>query len=189
MNGLPKHQHGAALFVALVILLVVTMMGLSAMRGSIFHEKMAFNTQSEDKTFQAAETAINGVIQKARQSDAMLSDMVNAGSTNIGCVKPGQQLADQACDPTSQSDTFDTEQSLQAQATSQFDLMRNSDNSDTSALADYQFHTIGKGNYLSSLDLPFESRNRQEWRKLGPGGGPFGVPDPSKIGITAPTSP
>ena len=186
MNGLPTQQQGAALFVALIILLVVTMMGLSAMRGSIFHEKMAFNTQSEDKTFQAAETAINGVIQKARQSDAILSDMVNSASTKTGCVTRDQQWVDGPCGA---SDAIDNENSLQAQSTSYFDRMVNINNSDTAALADYQFVTFGQGNYVSSLNLPFKSRNRQEWRKLGPGGGPFGVPDPSKIGITVPTSP
>src|SRR3990167_9296840 len=61
-------EQGAALFIALIILLLVSMMGVSAMKGGLFHERMAFNSQAEEMTFQAAETAIGGVIQEARKS-------------------------------------------------------------------------------------------------------------------------
>ena len=183
MNVSQAKQQGAALFVALIILLVVTMMGLSAMRGGIFHEKMAFNTQANDQTFQAAETAIGGVVEKARQSDAMLSDMMNSGTTQTGCVTSDKQLVIESCGDTT---TFDDEDRLQAQAVSQFDRAINVASNDSSALVDYEFDTIGDGKYKKALNLDFESRNRQYWRKLGPGGGPFGVSDTSKIDVSAP---
>ena len=59
-------QAGAALIVALVILLAVTMIGISAVKSGLFHERMAFNAQANELSFQAAETAISGVIEEAK---------------------------------------------------------------------------------------------------------------------------
>lgn len=55
-------QRGAALVIALVILLVLTVMGVSGIRHATLEESMAFNTQAKSLTFQAAETAIGGVV-------------------------------------------------------------------------------------------------------------------------------
>ncbi len=42
-NKLPKRQSGAALVVAIIILLVLTVIGVSAMSSGILNEKMSNN--------------------------------------------------------------------------------------------------------------------------------------------------
>ena len=52
------HQRGAVLAVSLIILLVLTLIGISSMDGSIMEEKMAANAQISTTTFQEADSAV-----------------------------------------------------------------------------------------------------------------------------------
>ncbi|MEH6492135.1 hypothetical protein [Halopseudomonas sp.] len=51
-------QQGAALLVALAVLILVSMLGLVAMKSSIFSAKVATGLQTDAMVFEAAETAI-----------------------------------------------------------------------------------------------------------------------------------
>jgi len=51
-------QRGVVLVVSLLILLVLTLLGISSLDSSIMEEKMASNAQTASSTFQAAESAI-----------------------------------------------------------------------------------------------------------------------------------
>lgn len=53
-----KQQKGAALLVALAILILVSLLGLAAMRSSIFSAKVATGLQTDAMVFEAAESAI-----------------------------------------------------------------------------------------------------------------------------------
>jgi len=55
-------QAGAALFVSLIMLLVLTIIGVTAMRSSVLEEKMAANTMNYNATFHAAESAIENAL-------------------------------------------------------------------------------------------------------------------------------
>ena len=54
----PRTQQGAALLVSLIILVMVSLMGISALRSSIFSGKVATSVQADAMTFEAAETAL-----------------------------------------------------------------------------------------------------------------------------------
>ena len=58
MKGARKQQAGAALFMALIILLVVSIMGVAAMRTSSMASRIAMGTQLDAMVFEAAESAI-----------------------------------------------------------------------------------------------------------------------------------
>lgn len=53
-----RKQDGAALVVSLVILLVMTLIGITAMRSSTLEEKMAGNAQQDQIAFQLAQSAL-----------------------------------------------------------------------------------------------------------------------------------
>ena len=53
-----RHQRGAVLAVSLVILLVLTLVGISSLDGSIMEGKMAANAQISTTTFQEADSAV-----------------------------------------------------------------------------------------------------------------------------------
>jgi type IV pilus assembly protein PilX len=54
----PHPQQGVALVVALILLVVMTLLGLSAMRSVTLEEKMAANTFDRSVSFQAAESVL-----------------------------------------------------------------------------------------------------------------------------------
>ena len=62
-NYKQKHNEGGAiLFIALAILLIVTLMGLSAITLTSTQQQVTTNIQAENQVFHAAEAAINEAI-------------------------------------------------------------------------------------------------------------------------------
>jgi len=63
-------QRGMALFVGLIFMLVLTIIGLTAVRFSTQQSRMAQSIQMLSTTFQAAEAAIRGVVCEMRAQAA-----------------------------------------------------------------------------------------------------------------------
>ena len=55
----PSRQSGAVLIVAMILLVVLTLLGVTAMNTTSLEERMASNTQEQVRAFQAAETALS----------------------------------------------------------------------------------------------------------------------------------
>lgn len=60
-----NNERGAVLIVSLMILVILTLLGITAMQTTTFQEKMAGNMRSREMAFQAAEAAL-------RQGEAVL---------------------------------------------------------------------------------------------------------------------
>lgn len=58
MNSLPRAQTGVALVVTLLILLVMTILGVSSMQSTTLEERMAGNMRDQNLAFQSAEAAL-----------------------------------------------------------------------------------------------------------------------------------
>ncbi|MFK7816516.1 MAG: PilX N-terminal domain-containing pilus assembly protein [Gammaproteobacteria bacterium] len=58
MKNLQSKQQGVVLVIGLLMLLVITMVGVTAMSGTTSNERMAANHQFQSLSFQAAESAI-----------------------------------------------------------------------------------------------------------------------------------
>lgn len=63
-------QQGVVLIVALVILVLVTLVGVSTVRGTTMEEKMAGNSRDRDKAFQAAEAAVRACLAMMHSNPA-----------------------------------------------------------------------------------------------------------------------
>ena len=61
----PKHEKGAALIVGLVLLLVLTVLGVSGINMATLELQMTGNTQAAEFAFQAAETGIDRALSDA----------------------------------------------------------------------------------------------------------------------------
>jgi type II secretory pathway pseudopilin PulG len=66
MKPVAKVQRGAALVVALLILIVITVLSIAAMRNSTMQLRMAINEQQRGEAFQSAQAAIEHVVAKAK---------------------------------------------------------------------------------------------------------------------------
>ena len=60
-----RRQSGAALFVALVMLLLIAVIGVAGIRTVVMEKNMSTNNQYEMLVFQGAESAIEGVLADA----------------------------------------------------------------------------------------------------------------------------
>lgn len=58
MNPGRQHQQGIALFVVLMLLLVITILGLSSLRSTVMEERMSASMFDRSLGFQAAESAL-----------------------------------------------------------------------------------------------------------------------------------
>lgn len=62
--GAARAQRGAALVVALILLIVITLVGFAAVRGTILQQKMASNLYDREIAFQSAEAALRVAQQR-----------------------------------------------------------------------------------------------------------------------------
>jgi type IV pilus assembly protein PilX len=88
-----RRQKGAALIVSLVLMVVLTALGISAMNMSTLELTMAGNTQSAQLAFQAAETGIDRAmagnvttVAPTTYTDIALGDGSYAYTSQIGCA-------------------------------------------------------------------------------------------------------
>lgn len=80
----PSRQRGVALAVVLILLLVMTLLGLAAMRGTLMEERMSANLFDRSLAFQATEAAL-------REGEALAAGkpaVPVAGCSNGLCSRP-----------------------------------------------------------------------------------------------------
>ena len=68
-----NQQRGAVLIISLIMLLVLTLLGVTSMRTTILEEKMAGNLRDKNTSFQAAETAL-------RDGEALIETLLATSS-------------------------------------------------------------------------------------------------------------
>lgn len=73
-----RQQNGAALIVGLILMLVLTVLGVSGMTVSVLGLTMASNAQFQQNTFQAAETGIDVTLDTANLSSQATQNFPNA---------------------------------------------------------------------------------------------------------------
>lgn len=86
-TSLPARQHGAVMVVSLMMLVVMTLIGVTAMRSTILEEKMSGNTRDSMLALQAAETTL-------LDAEDYLANTINAlavafDGTQVGLYQEG----------------------------------------------------------------------------------------------------
>ncbi len=92
-----QRQQGAALFTALILLVLMTLLGVSTMTTSSLEERMAANSQENIRAFQAASTGLEMVFTDEQAFDTRLTeandgtgtDLYDKTDTNIGSATTG----------------------------------------------------------------------------------------------------
>ena len=78
-----KSQSGAALVVSLLILLVMTVIGISSMQTTNLQEKMASNTREREQAFEAAESALRNAEAFLENNVAVTANFDTDGSDGL----------------------------------------------------------------------------------------------------------
>jgi len=81
-----RKQQGAALFVSLMFLFLMTIIGLNALNTSTSDERMALNTQHQQQVFHAAESSINVV----KRDITSLEEAITTGAPSTPVDYTGQ---------------------------------------------------------------------------------------------------
>ncbi|MBX2884101.1 MAG: hypothetical protein KTR32_29370 [Granulosicoccus sp.] len=77
-----KKQHGGALMVALVLIFMMSIMGISSMRSATLEKRMATNSVHKSTALQAAESATELAIGKTSN----LTNALNSGGTPVNAT-------------------------------------------------------------------------------------------------------
>lgn len=87
MNRLPTHQQGAALLVALMFLIMLTLLSVNAMRSSTMELHMASNEQEQRLGFDSAQSATSAAIASDKLVVTNPGDVICFGFGTVpGCT-------------------------------------------------------------------------------------------------------
>lgn len=144
-------QRGVALLIALLILVIVSLMGITAMKTSMFSAKIATGTQVDAMAFEGAESAINATITNLQNDPTRLQALMG-GASETQCVTMTNQNQDGVC--TAQ-DYLDSRKLVVAQSTARRTgykpIEGNSISSSGGApvVVDYRISILGDGDVSS----------------------------------------
>lgn len=93
----PRNQRGVALLVALLILVIVSLMGITAMKTSMFSAKISTGTQVDAMAFEGAESAVadayghlynmsSADLQPFLNGHVMNRCLTSAGASLVACA-------------------------------------------------------------------------------------------------------
>jgi Tfp pilus assembly protein PilX len=183
MKNASNRQAGVTLFITLIVLLVVSVMGLGALRMSMSQNKVSLNTRLDTMTFQAAESGIRSVLQEASGSNIASSTNVIGATLVLGvcsdpksvaatcvvyrCVTQAKSNVAGACSTTSSLDGTGTSRAeSRTRHTGQFNVV----NSSVAMYQDYVFESASKGCILdgTACSTMYWSENVQEFKKMAP---------------------
>lgn len=113
----PRQQQGVALVIALMILVIISVIGIAAMRTSLFSVKVATSAQASAMAFQSAETALSAIYDEATSpsatsagnviADAVEKMLIGAPAVVERCVTVADPYKKGACASTDRADSRD----------------------------------------------------------------------------------
>ncbi|MCF6210842.1 MAG: PilX N-terminal domain-containing pilus assembly protein [Gammaproteobacteria bacterium] len=93
LHPLPGQQRGAALITGLLIMIVMTLIGISAMESSFIQTNLASNAQLDTVSFQTTETAL----ARADDNGTLLGEAIN-NATGGSTTTSSQAILDRIAD-------------------------------------------------------------------------------------------
>ncbi len=82
---LPDLQRGAVLIVSLIMLLVMTLLGISTMGSTKLEMRMASNNQGRQEAFQAAEAALVVAENRLQENGILLTQLQECEDGSSSC--------------------------------------------------------------------------------------------------------
>lgn len=88
-GGAPQRERGTVLIVSLMFLIVLTLLGLSTMRGTTLEERMAGNSRDYNAALQAAEAALRDAEADLKGTGVSVGRTVAATSFPVNLIGTG----------------------------------------------------------------------------------------------------
>ncbi len=96
----PNREKGAVLAVSLLLLLVLTLIGVSSMQGTLLEEKMAGNAKDRNLAFQTSESGLREAEDFVEQLVSLGNFDGSSGLFGVGDAEPDFSLVQTWTDPT-----------------------------------------------------------------------------------------
>jgi type IV pilus assembly protein PilX len=160
-SQMARSQRGAALVIGMILLLVLTVLGISGLVTATLELQMAGNAQNEERAFQAAEAGIENVIlDPALSTSWTLANMTNSSSSTYADQNKQSYVSGSTTEQFRTSSYYDTSAGGTPVPGGGFSL--------GTGLEAYHFTTESVGT------APRDSRDThvQSFYILGPGGAP-----------------
>lgn len=90
MRQSPTKQTGSVLIIALIMMVVLTMLGVTGMKSSVLEEKMAGNLRDSQLAFQAAEATLREAEQFIDENIVSTTNFDTDGSDGLYEKSPGK---------------------------------------------------------------------------------------------------
>jgi len=165
-----RKEGGAALVIALLILVVVSLMGVSAMKSSIFSAKIATGTQADAMSFEAAESALSAAYAEINSMQgAALYASLGGGEPLYRCVTKADTKKSGECG-TSDGDKLDSRGLLMASSATKlngFEPIAGAEigtSGGSQIMVDYRIAMLGESE-MESFNL--SNHHLQEALKMG----------------------
>jgi type IV pilus assembly protein PilX len=111
-SSLRRGQRGVALVVALILLVVATLIGLAASRGSVLQERMAANTYDRSLAFQRSEAALRAA-EEAITADWRIENLDGLDCSATPClIVPDTAFTGDAAEWVDVPDDFDVNDAI-----------------------------------------------------------------------------
>lgn len=152
----PHRQRGVALIIALVLLVVATLIGLAASRGTMLQERMSGNTYDRSLAFQRAESALRAAEAaiSANWQIAVLNGVDCSPASAAQCtIVPADAFTGTSANWVTVGTTYDVNNTLSA------------------GVPQYQIHLIGTG----TADDAFGTSSNANSANYGSNSGPDNV--------------
>lgn len=175
-----SRERGVALFVTLMILMVITIMGIAAMRLGLGQSVISRNSMASNIVFQTAESAINAVIEEAltcsdTNSCEKASNVIGGamkGVSTVRCLTTAGVVSVTGVDKCGYVESgvnknyLDKNATIRAYAVTVMDGAAMVDGSDPSSMKNLRFKTEATAEITS---LSVSTTHVQEFTRAGPG--------------------
>ncbi|KXJ49103.1 MAG: hypothetical protein AXW13_07775 [Alcanivorax sp. Nap_24] len=95
-HSIYKSERGAALLIALFVLVIVSVMGITAMKTSMFSAKIATGTQIDAMAFEGAESAVSATFRELENDDDVIQSLLLGGMIQR-CITMSDETVQGAC--------------------------------------------------------------------------------------------
>jgi type IV pilus assembly protein PilX len=152
MTAYPRRQRGVALIIALVLLVVATLIGLAASRGTLLQERMSGNTFDRSLAFQRAESALRAA-EAAISANWQIATLngVDCSPTVLQCpIVPADAFTNTSANWIDVGGTYNVNSGL------------------TAGVPQYQIHLIGTGTAEDSFGTSSNANTANYGSNAGP---------------------
>jgi len=96
MKTIPIRERGSALFIAMILLFMISVMGVTVMQSSSLEHRMATNAIESKAVFQSAESATEEALNSDSNISAAFAAGTNSSTTVTLSLDPGSPITSEA---------------------------------------------------------------------------------------------